>query len=124
MSLKEWLDDVIDTMVEIHRLGKEHLADVKTEDFNICICHSPIFEKEIHIHVGIEQLAQELHKNLGKEPFPMHNDPDDAYKYFFHYRGFEVFQLGKTQRKGVKNDGHIRMQDGSQDSGKDCGRNV
>lgn len=58
------------------------------------------FDGEVHIHIGLDVLAEALKEGILEEKGFSEDYP---YGYYFTYRGYKVFQLSKKERPEWKN---------------------
>jgi len=83
--IKKWLDNLV-----IARKLYLDNADLTDE---ICLC-AGTFDDGIHIHLGIDEIADVMGLELKEKSF---EDDDYPYKYWFVYDGVEFFQISNRK---------------------------
>ena len=84
-KVKQWLDNLV-----IARNSYLENADLTDE---ICVC-AGTFDDGIHIHLGIDKVADVMGLDLKEKSF---EDNDYPYEYWFVYDGVEFFQISNKK---------------------------
>lgn len=88
--------EILNGFIECQEKKTSLMKRYNTEQCCICDVVTTTKEKYIHVFVGISLLASALEKALSVAADDVMFEYD---RYFFYYRGYEIFQLGKDSDK-------------------------